>query len=48
VEKGGNQHHNKNPAKGNISSTPSLRNTAGTPGKKNLKTQLQGHKGLKP
>jgi hypothetical protein len=43
VEKGGNQHHNKNPAKGNISSTPSLRNTAGTPGgKKSQNTNYRG------
>jgi hypothetical protein len=44
----GNVHHNKNPARGNISSIPSLRKTAGAPGEKNSKPQLQRHKRLKP
>jgi hypothetical protein len=46
-KKRGNLHHNKNPARDNISSILSLRKISGAPGEKNSKLQLQGHKGLK-
>jgi hypothetical protein len=46
-EKRGNLHHNKNPARGNISSIISLRKIAGAPGEKNLKIPTTGAQGIK-